>query len=531
MQSVQATRPTSLWSKRIPTLFGVGILVVGLIVGVVFIGQGAGVFAPRASAETTPKNVKITNVSEGIFTVSFLTDAPTPAFVKYSTDETKLSLQQPDDRDQLSGNIGEYTSHHITIRGLQPATVYYFVIGTGSGALFDNNGTIFKITTAKKAGAPAAAKTIYGSVTTQSGAPADGSIVYIKIPGAYEQSSLVKASGSWAVPLSGARTADGSAYAAVTDETELQITAQGSQVGDVQSLNVQVKNAQPVATIAFGKPIVQAQAPVASPSPSPTSQPATVPTPAPTPLPTPSPASAGGAPRNSTNALTDLANATPSAQATPSASPTASQTEVTTVDLEVAEQTKQAPTVTTSQPVITGQAIPNVTVKIEVHSENQIYQQVVTDDQGNFVLDLASIKAQLEPGEHTVTYSYIDPTTGKQVTKSQTFTVSAEEPQATNQPYGSGNPVPIGTATQSATATSSAQTATASATASSSAKPASNSARVSTASTSGTPVSGAIGATLALIFGGLFFIISGVWSFWASREFSEVRAPSRISKD
>ncbi len=524
MQSVQATRPTSLWSKRIPTLFGVGILVVGLIVGVVFIGQGAGVFAPRASAETTPKNVKITNVSEGIFTVSFLTDAPTPAFVKYSTDETKLSLQQPDDRDQLSGNIGEYTSHHITIRGLQPATVYYFVIGTGSGALFDNNGTVFKITTAKKAGAPAAAKTIYGSVTTQSGAPADGSIVYIKIPGAYEQSSLVKASGSWAVPLSGARTADGSAYAAVTDETELQITAQGSQVGDMQSLNVLVKNAQPVATITFGQPIVQAQAPVVSPSPSPTSEPATVPTPAPTP-------STGGAPRSSTNALTDLANATPSAQASPSASPTVSQTQSNTVDLKVVEQTKQAPTVTTSQPIITGQAVPNVTVKIEVHSENQIYQQVVTDDQGNFVLDLASIKSQLEPGEHTVTYSYIDPTTGKQVTKSQTFTVSAEEPQATNQPYGSGNPVPIGTATQSATATSSAQTATASAAASSSAKTASSTARVSTASTSGTPVSGAIGATMALIFGGLFFIISGAWSFWASREFSEVRAPSRISRD
>ncbi len=524
MQSVQATRPISLWSKRIPTLFGVGILVIGLIIGVVFIGQGAGVFAPRASAETTPKNVKITNVSEGIFTVSFLTDSPTPAFVKYGTDETKLALQQPDDRDQLSGNIGDYTSHHITIRGLQPATVYYFVIGTGSGALFDNNGTVFKLTTAKKAGAPAAAKTVYGSVTTQSGAPADGSIVYIKIPGSYEQSSLVKASGSWAVPLSGARTADGSAYAAVTDETELQITAQGPQAADMQALSVQVKSAQPVATIAFGKPIAQAQAPVVSPSPSPTSEPATVPTPAPTPLSTPPQASTGGAPRNSTNALTELANATPSAQATPSASPTVSQTQSNTVDLKAVEETKQAPTVTTSQPVITGQAVPNVTVKIEVHSENQIYQQVVTDDQGNFVLDLATLKTQLEPGEHTVTYSYVDPATGKEVTKSQTFTVSAEEPQATNQPYGSGNPVPMGTATQSATATASAA-------ASGSAKTASSTARVSTASTSSTPVSGAIGATLALIFGGLFFIISGAWSFWASREFSEVRAPSRMNRD
>ena len=523
MQAVQATRPTSLWSKRIPTLFGVGILVIGLVIGVIFIGKGAGVFAPRATAETTPKNVKITNLSEGIFTVSFLTDSATPAFVKYGTEEKALNQQQPDDRDQMSGTIADYTSHHITVRGLQPATVYYFVIGTGSGALFDNNGAIFKITTAKKAGAPAAAKTIYGSVTTESGAPADGGIVYIKVPGAYEQSSLIKSSGSWAIPLSGARTTDGNAYAAVTDETEIQVIAQGPLLKDTSALSVMVKNAQPVATIAFGKPV--AQTPTSSPTPSPTSAPAIVPTPTATPNISPSPNASGSSIQNTSNALTELANASGSAtQASGSATTMTAKPEVKTVDLESAEKTKIPPTVTTSQPIITGQAPPKVTVKIQVHSDNQINQQVVTDDQGNFVLDMTTLTTNLEPGEHTVTYSYVDPATGKEVTKTQTFTVAAEEPQATNQPFGSGNPVPIGTATGSATATTSA-------TASSSAKTASSSSRTHTSSTSAIPVSGAIGTTLALIFGGLFFIISGAWSFWASREFSEVRAPSRMNRD
>lgn len=530
MQAVQATRPASMWSKRIPTLLGVGILVVGLLVGVVFIGQGAGVFAPRATPETTPKNVKITNISEGIFTVSFLTDAQTPAFVKYGTDETDLSQQQPDDRDQLSGSIGEYTSHHITVRGLQPATVYYFVIGTGSGAQFDNNGSVFKVTTAKKAGAPAAAKTIYGSVTTESGAPADGSIVYVKVPGAYEQSSLVKPSGSWAVPLSGARTADGNAYASVTDETELTIMAQGPQAKDAATLSVSVKEAQPVATIAFGKPVAQSPTTPSTPTPAPSSEPAMVATPTPVPLTATTPAATGSA-TTTTNALSQLAQATPSATPATSSATPEPVAEVKTIDLKSVEASKEQPTVTTSQPVITGQAPPKVTVKIEVHSENEIYHQMVTDDQGNFTVDLAALKANLEPGEHTITYSYVDPTTGKEVSKTQTFTVAAQEPQATNQPYGSGNPVPMGTATQSATASSSAtqtSTATGSATATGSGKTATSGGTTKTSTSSGLPVSGAIGTTLALIFGGLFFIVSGIWSFWASRELAPLES---IRKD
>ncbi|NCN51000.1 MAG: hypothetical protein GW925_00935, partial [Candidatus Pacebacteria bacterium] len=38
------------------------------------------------------------------------------------------------------------------------------------------------------------------------------------------------------------------------------------------------------------------------------------------------------------------------------------------------------------------------------------------------------------------------------------------------------------------------------------------------ATDSAIPVSGSVGTTFALVFGGLFFIISGAWSFWISSQ-------------
>jgi hypothetical protein len=192
-------------------------------------------------------------------------------------------------------------------------------------------------------------------------------------------------------------------------------------------------------------------------------------------------------------------------------------------------------TVTTSQPVITGMAAPRVKIKVTVHSENQYEYELVADANGGFSLDLAKLQATLEPGEHTVTYSYVDPTSGQEVTKSQTFYVqpktgSSSATGSSNQqlalaaspsptPFGSGNPFTLNNGTggtASSSASSSARTASGSASPSPSS---SSSGRVSyPATTSGIPKSGSVGMTLALIGGGLFFTLAGVWSYWLAKE-------------
>lgn len=511
-----------LWQKRIPTFLGLGFLIIALVIGVIFIGKGGGVFAPRATPETTPKNVRLTNVTDSTFTISFLTDSATSAFVKYGTEENNLTLRSSDDRDQLSGTVAEYTMHHITVRNLDPNKKYFYVIGTGSGALFDNNGSVFNLTTAKRTGAPSAAKTIYGSVTNESGAPASGAVVFIKVEGAGDMSALVTNAGGWAIPLSNARTPDGGAYAVIRNETPLNITVQGGKSSQTAQGSVTVSEAQPVPTISFGRGLAQAT-PAATPTPTMEATP--TPTPSPTPTVSPSIVPATATPIASGSATGLPLAMSQSASQSAVASSSATVAEVTVVDLQKTEK----PVVTTDQPVITGKAPSNVKIKIEVHSENQISTEVTSDINGEFEIDLASLGANLEPGEHTITYTYTDPVTGKEVTATKTFTVAPQQqavlaqasqatPTPSATPYGSSNPYPIGGATNSATATSSATPRPSSTPASGSAS-ATRSSQVS--SSSSLPVSGAIGTTLALIFGGLFFIIAGSWSFWISTQFAK----------
>ena len=523
--------PKKLLDKRIPTLLGMFVLVVALIAGTLLLGEGPGVFAPRATPSTTPKKIKVTNVTDNSFTISFLTDESTPAFVKYGTSASDLKSQSSDDRDQLSGTVGDYKMHHITVRGLQQSTQYHYTLGTGSGSSFDNGGVPFTLTTAARNGAPAAAKTIYGSVSNQAGNPAEGAVVYISLAEAGEMSSLVKKSGSWAIPLSNARTKNGSSYAQLTDQDNVILSIQGEMPSETIIFQTIVADAQPVPTLSFGKELPEStvdqtavvEDTVADEAESYQEETYTASDEAETVVDdymgmeddymTDDFDSTDEA--ETTDVLLDeLDNSFDSSQSATSEADLAQPTESKIVDTSKVEAQK----VTTTQPKIIGKAKPGVTITIQVHSDTQIQQDLVADGDGNFELDIATLSQNLEPGEHEVTYSYIDPDSGETVEKTVYFTVEATA-DTLDQPYGSGNPYPPETPLPTATpeASESAE-ASQSAEASESAE-ATDSGRESLPATDeAVPVSGSVGTTLALVFGGLFFIVSGLWSFWISHQ-------------
>lgn len=547
--------PKKLLDKRIPTILGMIVLVGALISGIVFLGEGPGVFAPRATPSTTPKNIKVTNVTDNSFTVSFLTDEATPGFVKYGTSASSLDSQASDDRDQLTGTVSDYKMHHVTVRGLQQSTTYHYTLGTGSGSSFDNNGQPFTIKTAARNGAPAAAKTIYGSISTQGGTPAEGAVVYVTTATAGEMSSLVKSSGSWAIPLSNARTKDGSAYAQITDSDSLLILVQGTMPTETIEFQTTVGDSQPVPTLTFGQPAPETT--TTSPTPEPSTNPS--PTPPPTTAENPdmygdemiNPDELGPSQEESIESelaledpfadLSDLealesefdsedpysgeegtgSESARTATIQDAAQPT--PTPVTIVDLSKNEPQQ----VTTTQPKIVGKAAPNVTVTLQVNSETQINQTVTANENGDFELDIAALSENLEPGQHSATYSYTDPNTGETITETVTFTVADPQQLAQAEPYGSGNPYPPASTSPTPTPSATPETASQSAQASDEAEAsesadATDAARTSQPATdSGIPVSGSVATTLALVFGGLFFIISGLWSFWISHQLAK----------
>jgi hypothetical protein len=508
--------------KQIPTVIGLLILFVALISGVLLFGQGTGVFAPRATPETTPKNIRVSNITDKTFTVSFYTDESTVAFIKYGLEANSLKQQASDDRDQLSGIVKDYRLHHLTVRGLEPGTTYYYVLGTGSNN-FDNEGQPYVVSTAARPNqSPTTNQTVYGNVFNASGQPAEGAIVYLYNEQIGGLSSIVKASGSFGISLSNAFNTEQTAYANLSDEDALEIKVQGIEPNLMSNLQTTVALAQPVPDLVLGQAGDAAQLTDTSlmedkdellADPTATDEAALA---------------------LEEDVATDAASVAPGALdgmlgAQEQLLDDAMTNDVLDLDELDEEQAASTVVVTTTTPQIKATLPPNTVVRVTVHSDTQIDETMQTDAEGNLILDLASLGQSLEPGEHTASYSYIDPVTGEEITRSYNFTV---EPDPTRQlaqanlpspspttaapsiPYGSGNPYVPGEEEEE-------PVPTASPTASASPSPVS-SAGATVATTSGQYNSGSFGTTLALLFAGLFFVAMGVWSYLLSRSF-EVR--------
>lgn len=254
----------NLSRKNIPTILGLLVLFVGLIAGV-FLVQSTGTtsFLPRATPQTTPKNLKITNITDTSFTVSWQTDANTVGFVRYGTNATNLNTTSNDDRDQTSGSTGLYKNHHVTVRALTASTTYYFKLGTGSRELYDNNGSPYTATTTTAISAQA--RTVYGQVSLPSGSPAAGALIYVSADNLAPMSAVVQSSGSWVLSLAQARSKDLRSAAPLVPETPLSLLVLSPLDTTTSVVTVTLTNAQPVPQITLGQ-----NQDFTSPLPSPT---------------------------------------------------------------------------------------------------------------------------------------------------------------------------------------------------------------------------------------------------------------------
>jgi hypothetical protein len=498
--------------RKIPTILGLLILVISLVAGVFLFGDGTGLFAPRATPETTPKNIVVSNVTDKSFTISFYTDEETVGFIKYGTSANDIKEQVSDDRDQLSGIVKPYRLHQVTVRGLQPNTSYYYLLGTGNNATFDSAGSPYEIRTASSQGSASPNnQTIYGTVSQENGQPGEGAIVFVTLEGAGVLSTLVKSSGSWAVSLSNAFNLNLNSYPEVSEDSSLSIKVQAVEPSLITTRTISVGNAQPVPEIIMGQ-----AASVESDALSATREEL---------LAEETEGFEEEAEMVGDNALNDLNMDTSVSSATESTGSLLNNDE-RVLDLDTINESSGAAdtVINTTQPVIRATLPPNTSVKVIINSETAIETIIETDAEGNLTLDLASLEGGLEPGEHTVNYAYIDPNTGEEVTRTYNFTVSGDEAdlgrgvdstrtiasaETTTLPYGSGNPYspetePMPTPTVIITPTEEATT----------------SARETVVATeSGTYNAGSTTNTFILLMAGLFFLATGTWSFLLAQQF------------
>ncbi len=239
----------NIFSKRIPTIFGLLILVGGLIAGILLVSQRQGL-TTQAGPTAQPKNVRIANVGSGGYTVSWTSDVPVTGFLKYSDNPTRLTLPAGDTRDQISGTTNQYTTHYVDVTGLSADKTYYFEIGSGSQT-YNDGGRPYQVRTTAQAAAPPE-DVISGKIVTAAGTGAGGAMVYAEITGAQTLSTLTNTDGSWRIALSNARNAGGNfvAYDQAT-ETITNFVQAGTSGTATAITNTATDN--PVPEITLGK--------------------------------------------------------------------------------------------------------------------------------------------------------------------------------------------------------------------------------------------------------------------------------------
>jgi len=238
-------------AKRIPTILGVVVLIVGVIGGVILVGQRQG-FSLRASPTAVPKQVKVTNVSEKGAVISWITDTNVSGFVKYGEGNGNQNKTQGDDRDRKAGTQGKYTTHYVTLEDLKPNTTYSFGIGSGS-KVYTEDGKSYTLKTAIVTTNPPKADTISGKVKLAAGQAAPGVIVYVDVDGLTTMSALSTQQGNWNLTLSNARTTDLQKYAAYDREkAKLTIFVQGGDLGTATATTLSA-NDSPVDDITLGQ--------------------------------------------------------------------------------------------------------------------------------------------------------------------------------------------------------------------------------------------------------------------------------------
>lgn len=399
----------NLLRKRIPTIIGLGLLLLGVGAGIVLVGQGTGGFLPRAAAGATPKQIRITNVTDTGFTVSFLTDAAAPGYIQYGENTGSLSLQIRDDRDQLTNSAQNYRAHHITVRGLQANTLYYFKIGTGGAALFDNSGQPFQVRLASAPAEVPVARTAYGTVVNEVGNPATGSVVYLSATGGAPASALVKSDGSWAINISTMRTKDGSALLSTPDDLAVQIQVVSGE-GATANVATTVGDLDPLSPITLGKGVATGADKTTAATGSATTA---------TTAATAAPATAAGSGAESFVDTLAATTATTSAMGDLFAAGEATQAAPT--NMQVRFPLRDNEVVNSVRPELSGAAPPNSYLQIQVHSDVAYNGVVQTATDGTWEWTPPS---DLTPGEHTVTVTYTDDQ-GRQQSVQRTFIVQA----------------------------------------------------------------------------------------------------------
>ena len=119
----------NICSKRIPTLLGILLIIIGVGITSYLVKTGV-ILTSKAGPSEIAQNIRISNVTDRSFTISFTTEALVIGSINFGKDKN-LGQTALDDRDG-QGVLKEHKIHYITVKNLDSSSDYYFSITSGS---------------------------------------------------------------------------------------------------------------------------------------------------------------------------------------------------------------------------------------------------------------------------------------------------------------------------------------------------------------------------------------------------------------
>ncbi len=364
----------SLLSKRIPTLFGIVLIVIGVIVTSYMVRTG-GKFAGVAAPSENPRDVRITNITDSSFTVTYTTDASVTGSVSLGQDKTNSQIIL-DDRDQSSGVPKPYSVHSITVNNLKPSINYPFSINSGT-TTFLNSNQPFQATTGPTLNVPGqtggpTGPTLSGTILLSNPTQDPNALVYVTTNNGQTISTLTNNNGIYSINLSTLRISNLSAFVQFTLTSQIQLLVTDSSKTSHINISITQLPSVPTVTLSNDYDFTATTQPLSTPI------------------------------------------------ATSSSFPTFSLDNSIVATPKITTPTKDE-SFTDQQPLFTGRALPNETVTVTIHSQN-VQGQVKADTSGFWSFRPTT---PLEPGQHTITIVTKN-ASGILQTITQSFTVFAE---------------------------------------------------------------------------------------------------------
>lgn len=245
---------------KIPTVLGLGIILIGIAAGV-YLNLQQQIFISKAAPYEKPQNLTISNITEDSATISWQTTSATSSFVTFGQDNPGQNSVL-DDQDTTTPT--PRSIHYVTLKNLLPKTNYQFKIISGK-----TSSDIGRFQTAQPLVSQTGFTPVIGSVLDGNVA-LDKGIVYLSIAGAVTQSAQIKPGGNFLIPLSYIRKGDLSDVYLLTEDTVAKATIV-SEKGGANLLFKLKANSTPLPPVKIGQDLDLSTI-QASPSPKPTDE-------------------------------------------------------------------------------------------------------------------------------------------------------------------------------------------------------------------------------------------------------------------